>query len=51
MPNCGVTAYEFDPTAGRQGKLVPRLINFVSPLTQAGAPVTAEPDVPAAPKP
>ncbi len=51
VPNCGVTAYEFDPAAGRQGKLVPRLINFVSPLTQAGAPVTAEPDVPAAPKP
>lgn len=51
VPNCGVTAYEFDPTAGHHGKLVPRLVNFVSPLRQAGAPVTAEPDVPAAPKP
>ncbi|MBX3622380.1 MAG: histidine phosphatase family protein [Rhizobacter sp.] len=51
VPNCGVTAYEFDPAAGQRGKLVPRLVNFVSPLTEAGAPVTAEPDVPVAPKP
>ena len=50
VPNCGVTSYEFDPTRGRRGKLVPRLVNFVSPLRQAGTPVTAEPDVPAAPK-
>jgi broad specificity phosphatase PhoE len=50
VPNCGVTSYEFDPTLGRHGKLAPRLVNFVSPLTAAGAPVTAEPDVPAAPK-
>ena len=51
VPNCGVTAYEFDPSAGRRGKLVRRLENFVSPLLEAGAPVTAEPDVPAAAKP
>jgi broad specificity phosphatase PhoE len=50
VPNCGVTSYEFDPALGRHGKLAPRLVNFVSPLTAAGAPVTAEPDVPAAPK-
>ena len=50
VPNCGVTSYEFDPARGRRGKLVPRLVNFVSPLRQAGTPVTAEPDVPAAPK-
>ena len=25
VPNCGVTSYEFDPTAGRHGKLVRRL--------------------------
>jgi hypothetical protein len=30
--------------------LMPRLVNFVAPLTEAGATVTAEPDVPAAPK-
>lgn len=51
VPNCGVTSYEFDPTAGRHGKLVPRLVNFVTPLRDAGEAVTAEPDVPAAPKP
>lgn len=51
VPNCGVTAYEYDRGQGLHGKLVPRLVNFVSPLTQAGAPVTAAPDVPAAPKP
>jgi hypothetical protein len=50
VPNCSVTSYEFDPAAGRNGKLVPRLVNFVAPLEAAGAPVTAEPDVPAAPK-
>ena len=51
VPNCGITSYEFDPEAGRHGKLVLRLENFVSPLREAGAPVTAEPDVPAAAKP
>ena len=34
----------------RDGKLVARLVNFVAPLRDAGAPVTAAPDVPAAPK-
>ena len=50
VPNCSVTSYEFDPERGRHGKLVPRLVNFVAPLLDEGAPVTAEPDVPAAPK-
>ncbi|HEY8605784.1 MAG TPA: histidine phosphatase family protein [Noviherbaspirillum sp.] len=50
VPNCSVTSYEFDPARGRRGKLVPRLVNFVAPLREAGAPVTVEPDVPAAPK-
>ena len=50
VPNCAVTSYEFDPTRGKNGKLVPRLVNFVAPLQEAGAAVTAEPDVPAAPK-
>ncbi len=50
VANCSVTSYEFDPAAGRNGKLVPRLQNFVAPLEEAGAPITAEPDVPAAPK-
>ncbi|MDB5796005.1 MAG: histidine phosphatase family protein [Noviherbaspirillum sp.] len=50
VPNCSVTAYEFDPTVGKNGKLVLRLVNFVAPLREAGAPITAEPDVQAAPK-
>jgi broad specificity phosphatase PhoE len=50
VPNCGVNSYEFDSTLGRHGKLVPRLINFVLPLQDAGAQVTREPDVQTAPK-
>jgi broad specificity phosphatase PhoE len=50
VPNCGITSYAFEPSAGRRGKLVLQLENFVSPLREAGAPVTAEPDRPAAPK-
>ncbi|MEN3296989.1 MAG: hypothetical protein V7642_6242 [Burkholderiales bacterium] len=50
VPNCAVTSYEFDPTRGKNGKLVLRLVNFVAPLREAGAPITAEPDVQAAPK-
>jgi broad specificity phosphatase PhoE len=49
VPNCGVTSYRFDAGAGRHGKLVLDLQNFVLPLRDAGAPVTAEPDRPAAP--
>jgi hypothetical protein len=51
VPNCGVNAWEFDPTEGRHGKLVMRLENFVLPMREAGTPVTAAPDRPAAPKP
>jgi broad specificity phosphatase PhoE len=50
IPNCSVTSYEYDPTRGQNGKLVPKLVSFVVPLVRAGAPVTREPDVPAAPK-
>ena len=50
VPNCGITSYRFDANAGRRGKLVLELENFVSPLREAGAPVTAEPDRPVAPK-
>lgn len=48
VPNCGVTSYRLDPVAGA---LVPDLVNFIAPLLQAGAPVTAAPDAQAAPKP
>jgi broad specificity phosphatase PhoE len=50
VPNCSVTSYRFDPTLGKNGKLVPGLINFVAPLEAAGTPVTVQKDVPAAPK-
>ena len=50
VPNCGITSYAFDARAGRRGKLVLQLENFVSPLREAGAPVTAEPDLPVAAK-
>lgn len=50
VPNCGVTSYQFDPHGGRNGKLVRRLVNFVSPLREAGAAVTAESDLSLAPK-
>jgi len=50
VPNCSVTSYEFDPTVGRNGKLMLRQVNFVAPLREAGAPITAEPDTPVAPK-
>jgi broad specificity phosphatase PhoE len=48
VPNCGVTSYQYDP---RTDGLVPDLVNFIAPLRQAGAPVTAEPDVNVAAKP
>ncbi len=50
VPNCSITSYEFDPGAGKNGKLALRLVNFVAPLEQAGATVTVAPDVPVAPK-
>jgi broad specificity phosphatase PhoE len=50
VANCSITSYAFDRVAGRSGKLVLVLDNFVAPLTEAGAAVTREPDVPAAPK-
>jgi broad specificity phosphatase PhoE len=48
VPNCGVTSYEYDPSSDG---MVPDLVNFVAPLREAGAPVTVEPDAPAAAKP
>ncbi|MBB3224168.1 histidine phosphatase family protein [Pseudoduganella umbonata] len=50
VPNCSVTSYRFDPAAGKRGKLVLDLENFVAPLTDTGTPVTTSKDEPAAPK-
>jgi probable phosphoglycerate mutase len=46
VANCGVTEYAFDPGQGRDGALLLKRYNFVAPLQQQGAPVTAEPDLP-----
>ena len=45
VANCAITEYRFDPTAGQDGGLVLERYNFVSPLEEAGAPVTAKPDI------
>jgi broad specificity phosphatase PhoE len=50
IPNCAVTSYTFDSSLGREGKLRLDLVNFVAPLHEQGAPVTAEPDQQVAPK-
>jgi 2,3-bisphosphoglycerate-dependent phosphoglycerate mutase len=47
VANCAVTAYAFDQGHGRDGGLVLQAYNFVAPLQEQGAPVTAEPDAPA----
>ena len=44
VANCAVTEYRFDATQGQHGALVLHRYNFVAPLEQAGAPVTAKPD-------
>lgn len=51
VPNCGVTSYEFEAAAAPKGGMVPKLVNFVSPVANAGEAVTTAPDVPAAAKP
>jgi probable phosphoglycerate mutase len=44
VANCSVTLYEYDESLGPRGNLRLGLFNFVAPLEEAGAPVTAEPD-------
>ncbi|WP_336488796.1 histidine phosphatase family protein [Methylobacterium nigriterrae] len=44
VANCSVTEYAFEPHEGTTGKLVLQRYNFIAPVAQAGAPVTAEPD-------
>ncbi len=46
VANCSVTSYEYDETTPPRGKLDLKLFNFVAPLEEAGAPVTAKPDTP-----
>ncbi len=44
VANCAVTEYRLDAGRGPHGGLVLHRYNFVAPLEEAGAPVTAEPD-------
>ena len=48
VANCGVTEYRLDAERGKHGGLALTKYNFVAPLKEAGAPVTAEPDAPVA---
>jgi probable phosphoglycerate mutase len=43
IANCSITSYVFDPSAGRHGRLILDLFNFVAPMEERGTPVTAEP--------
>ncbi len=45
VPNCGVTSYRFDASAGRHGGMMLERFNFVAPLRDEGAKVTTESDV------
>lgn len=45
VANCAVTEYRFDPDLGPSGRLVLERYNFVTPLEEAGAPITAQPDL------
>ncbi|MGZ8469930.1 MAG: histidine phosphatase family protein [Gemmatirosa sp.] len=52
VANCGVTHYALAPAADDGAEPALRLVtyNFVAPLEEAGTPVTARPDLPAAPR-
>ena len=45
VANCAVTEYRFEPSLGPDGALVLERYNFVTPLEEAGARVTSEPDL------
>ncbi|HYH80213.1 MAG TPA: histidine phosphatase family protein [Longimicrobium sp.] len=50
VANCGVTCYAFNAKLGRRGKMELKRFNFVAPLVEGGADVTAARDVPAGAK-
>ncbi len=47
VANCSVTSYRASPHGGRPSELALERFNYTVPLREAGAPVTAEPTVPA----
>jgi probable phosphoglycerate mutase len=48
VANCSVTAYRYDPAAGKDGAFVLEFYNQTIPLEDEGVPVTSEPDAKAA---
>ena len=50
LANCSVTSYELETGSGGHGHLDLRLYNHVAPIEDEGTEVTAEPDVPGAPR-
>ena len=50
IANCGVTAYRYVPDARGRGNMALDLCNHVTPLEDEGETVTAQPDVPVAPR-
>ena len=50
VANCSITEYRFDESAGKRGDLVLQRYNFVAPLEEGGAPITAEPSLTVAPQ-
>jgi broad specificity phosphatase PhoE len=44
VANCSVTHYRFDPKQGKQGKLVLRNFNLVTPLEREDTAITSAPD-------
>jgi broad specificity phosphatase PhoE len=51
IPNCAVSSYRLDETAGGREALVADLVNFTAPVEDEGTAVTAAPDAPVAPGP
>ena len=49
VANCSLTTYEFDRDGQGRGGLALRQFNVVTPLEDAGAPVTTQPDPPIVP--
>jgi len=45
VANCAITEYRFDPNSGKRGGFLLERYNFVTPLHEDGAKVTAEPSV------
>jgi 2,3-bisphosphoglycerate-dependent phosphoglycerate mutase len=50
VANCGVTAYQLGLDTEQRRGMQLRLYNFVTPLEEAGEPVTKSPDAPVAPR-